>query len=62
MKCYNGDMEISDLSTKALGDMGERIAVNYIRRLGWLLVAQNWRCEYGEIDLIADDDISLIFY
>ncbi len=38
-----------------LGKIGEKVAAAHVRRLGWKILAQNWRCPYGEIDLIAHD-------
>jgi len=35
------------------GNFGERAAQQYLRRRGYLLIALNWRCLVGEIDIIA---------
>ncbi len=32
--------------------MGEEAALREYRRRGYSLVAQNWRCRFGEIDLV----------
>ena len=37
------------------GDVGERIAREYLEAKGWRLVEANWSCKAGEIDLIFDD-------
>ena len=39
-----------------LGAAGERLAALAIERAGLRIIARNWRCPYGEIDLIAEDD------
>jgi putative endonuclease len=39
-----------------LGAMGEALAVDYLTRMGLRIVARNWRCRYGELDIIARDD------
>lgn len=39
---------------KRLGDGGERLAVTWLEARGYRVVARNWRCPYGEIDLIAE--------
>lgn len=36
-----------------LGRFGEVVAEGYLRRQGYELVARNWRCRQGEIDLVA---------
>jgi putative endonuclease len=46
---------------KQLGNTGEHIARTYCERLGWEVIATNWRCELGEIDLIARDGETLVF-
>lgn len=37
----------------ALGRLGEEYAAAHLRRAGYSLLARNWRCARGEIDLIA---------
>ena len=39
-----------------LGAMGEALAVDHLTRLGLRIVARNWRCRYGELDVIACDE------
>lgn len=43
------------------GRWGEDITVQYLERLGYLIVDRNVRTPYGEIDVIAKDQDSLIF-
>lgn len=40
---------------RALGTDGERWAAEELQRRGWTIVARNWRCARGEIDLVARD-------
>ncbi|MFR3651868.1 MAG: YraN family protein [Dysosmobacter welbionis] len=42
-------------TTKALGDRGEAAAAQYLRQRGFALLASQWRCRYGELDLVARD-------
>jgi putative endonuclease len=37
----------------ALGAHGERLAERWYRSNGYEVVARNWRCDIGEVDLIA---------
>ena len=43
-------------SRAEIGALGEQLAVDYLRGLGLRVVARNWRCRYGELDVIAADD------
>jgi len=42
-------------SRNELGALGEQVAVDHLRNAGLRIVARNWRCRYGELDVIADD-------
>ena len=37
----------------ALGARGERLATEWYRSNGYSVLARNWRCDIGEIDLIV---------
>ncbi len=39
----------------AAGRQGEDLAAQHVESLGWTLLARNWRCPQGEIDLIAQE-------
>jgi len=45
----------------SLGEMGEKLALKNIKRLGYKFIAKNYRCPLGEIDLIARDGDCLVF-
>ncbi len=38
-----------------LGRAGEQLAVDHLIGLGWSIIARNWRCSIGEIDIVAVD-------
>ena len=38
---------------KALGAAGEELAARWYRRNGYEIVARNWRCREGELDIVA---------
>ena len=44
-----------------LGPWGEAQAADYLRRKGYTLVAANYRCRFGEIDLIVRNRRYLVF-
>lgn len=42
---------------KRLGGGGERLAATWLEARGYRIVARNWHCPYGEIDLITEADL-----
>lgn len=46
---------------QALGAYGERRALQHLVEAGLRVVACNWRCSLGEIDIIAWDRDDLVF-
>ena len=39
--------------TREAGDRGERAAAVFLERQGCEILAAQWRCRYGELDLVA---------
>ena len=46
---------------RLLGRWGETQTADWLRGRGWRVVAAGWRCRFGEIDLIAENDKYIIF-
>lgn len=44
-----------------LGAWGETLAAEYLKKKGYKLLAANYRCRFGEIDLIAANKSNLAF-
>ena len=44
-----------------LGKAGEEAAVHYLGQHGYQILERNYRCRFGEIDLIARDGKTLAF-
>lgn len=44
-----------------LGALGEDLACQYLAGLGWRIIARNWRCPDGELDIIAAEGDSIVF-
>lgn len=40
-------------SRSMLGAWGEDVAIEHLQGLGWQIVARNWACDRGEIDIVA---------
>jgi len=46
---------------RRLGNWGEGVAAVRLEAEGYTIVARNWRCAAGEIDLVARDGETLVF-
>lgn len=44
-----------------LGRWGEQIAVRKLRATGYTIVAQNYRCSIGEMDIVAQEGDAWVF-
>ena len=44
----------------AVGAYGERLAARYLTEVGMTILDRNWRCDQGEIDIVAMDDGCLV--
>ena len=45
----------------ALGRAGERLVASWLEAHGLRVLGRNWRCAYGEIDVIAEETDELVF-
>lgn len=44
----------------ALGKYGEELATRYLSKNGMVILERNWRCDIGELDVIARDKDDLV--
>ncbi|MCH9738462.1 MAG: YraN family protein [Actinomycetia bacterium] len=44
----------------ALGKYGEELATRYLTKNGMVILERNWRCDIGELDVIARDKDDLV--
>lgn len=49
------------MSTVSVGNKGEEIACNYLKKLGYKIIERNFRIRGGEIDIVAKDKNDLVF-
>ncbi|MDX2257006.1 MAG: YraN family protein [Pseudanabaenaceae cyanobacterium bins.39] len=47
--------------SKDLGDRGEAWVADLLRSHGWKIEALQWRCRWGELDLVVSDRQWLVF-
>lgn len=43
-----------------LGQRGEDIGAAYLERQGYVILARNWRCSLGELDIVAREGETLV--
>jgi putative endonuclease len=48
-------------NSTSLGRWGEDVAARHLTALGYEIVARNWRCEAGEVDIVARDGETWVF-
>ena len=46
---------------RRVGDKYERLAAEHLQRAGYRIRERNFRCKFGEVDLIAEKDGYLVF-
>jgi len=44
-----------------LGRSGEAMAAKFLQKKGYKIITKNYRCRFGEIDIIAQDKNTLVF-
>jgi putative endonuclease len=49
------------LSNAEKGQRGESAAAAYLQQRGYLVLARNWRCVGGEIDIVARHQDQIVF-
>jgi putative endonuclease len=47
--------------SRAIGDQAEARAAEHLQKKGYRVVARNWCCRGGELDLVCDDRGTLVF-
>ena len=45
----------------AVGRYGEQLAADHLESAGLVVLARNWRCREGELDIVARDGDQLVF-
>ncbi len=55
----NGKIQNDD--KKALGSMGESLAISFLKKQKYAVLEKNYRCRCGEIDVIAKDGRTIVF-
>lgn len=54
------DKPLASWTKQEVGRCGEDVAAAYLAQRGFEIVERNWRCSFGEVDIIAVDDDELV--
>ena len=46
---------------KQIGHQGEELAASFLATKGFSILHRNWRCKSGELDIIAEVGVTLVF-
>ena len=49
-------------SAKAAGDRGEALVARYLQKAGYTLLDRQWRCRFGELDLVARSREGIVYF
>lgn len=49
------------MTNTELGKKGETVAAKFLEKQGYTIITKNFKCSYGEIDIIATDKNEIIF-
>ena len=52
---------IEGMQRRRTGRLGEALATRYLQRRGYEILASNWRCPRGELDIVARIGGKLVF-
>lgn len=58
---YNSKDNASLNARTVLGQQGEAVVANLLVQRGWKILAQNWYCKNGELDIVAQKDQQVLF-
>ncbi|WAM34733.1 YraN family protein [Caldicellulosiruptor morganii] len=49
------------MNKRELGNNGEEIAVEFLKKMGYEILHRNFRCRFGEVDIIAKHGDVVVF-
>ena len=63
LPCGRGRPEraASDVNKRSKGTGYEKLAASWLRSLGYRIICSNFRCRFGEIDIVAEECGVLVF-
>jgi len=55
------DLDTMKSDNKKTGKMGEDIAIAFLKKKGYKIIERNYRCVFGEVDVVAHDRSDIVF-
>jgi putative endonuclease len=55
-------VSVDESARARLGRYGEDLAAQHVEAAGWQVLARNWRCAEGELDLVALEDGRVVVF
>ena len=52
---------MKELTNRGFGELGEKLAVKYLRKKRYKILEKNYRNLFGEVDIIARDEDDIVF-
>lgn len=49
------------MTRKDTGNLGEKLAIDFLKKRGFRIIETNYRCRYGEIDIVTRKKDYLVF-
>ena len=49
------------MKRRDIGDLGEKLAKDFLKKRGYQVLETNYRCPHGEIDIVAKQKKSVVF-
>ncbi len=49
------------MNTKRIGEIGEEKAAEYLKKMKYKILDRNYRCRFGEVDIIARSNDYIVF-
>lgn len=60
-KQFQVQSKLSEVNRKTIGNCAETVATSLILKVGMQVLQRNWRCNLGEVDIVALDGETLVF-
>ena len=51
---------LEKMSSRQIGQKGEEIAAKYLLKRGYKVLQSNWKCQVGEVDIVAEDNNNVV--